>query len=134
VVRDADGDGKPEFHAHEEKWAGWGGRAGFSSPVKVWAYADGALHNVTRSFPAEVQADQATHFQVFQECAKAGDMCARDAMATYVGDAYVLGQGEAATAVAQAAADAGQLDGPDDDGADFLVQLRDLLRRDGYTS
>jgi hypothetical protein len=135
LLRDADGDGKPEIHVREEAWSGWGARSSFRSPIKVWAYSGGALHNVTRSFPAEVQADQATQYAFFQQCAKAGEGgCARDAMATYVGDGYALGQGDAAMAVAQAAADADQLDGADDTGADFLDELRALLRRTGYTS
>jgi hypothetical protein len=131
-IRDADGDGKPEFHG-VGGIGSWGARSQYRLPVVVWSYANGAIHDVTRSFPAEVQADQADHYAVFQQAVGDGDAgYARNAMAAYVADGYTLGQGDAAMAVAQAAADAGQLDQYDSSGEDYLNQLRTLLRQAGY--
>ena len=59
---------------------GWGSRAAVQAPVKVWTYADGAVHDVTRSFPAEVQADQADQYATFQRALAADAGSARNAM------------------------------------------------------
>jgi hypothetical protein len=137
AIRDGDGDGKPEFHGHEPSWGLWGARSGGRLPVKVWTYSARALHDVTRSFPAEVEADQADHYAAYQSAVTADSGSgARNALAAYVADGYTLGQGDAAMAVLQAAVDAGELDNTDSvdqsSTAEYLDQLRRLLRRRGY--
>jgi hypothetical protein len=136
-IRDADGDGKPEFHGAEPRWFTWGSRGDGRQPAKVWAYSAGAVHDVTRSFPAEVQADQADQYAFFQSSLEAGNIGgARNGLAAYVADGYTLGQGDAAMGVLQAAVDAGQLEDPNGafSTSDYLAGLRDLLRQDGYVT
>jgi hypothetical protein len=133
-IRDADGDGKPEIHTQEHSWSLWGARAGGRLPVKVWTYAAGKVTDVTRAFPAEVQADQADHYAFYEQMLAGGEpISARNGIAAYVADGYSLGQGEKAMEVLQAAVDAGTLDDPSQSGAEFVEELRALLRRRGYT-
>jgi hypothetical protein len=137
AIRDDDGDGKPEFHGTEPNWLLWGARSGGRAPVKVWTYSARAVQDVTRSFPAEVESDQAVHYAAYQSAvaAKSGS-AARNALAAYVADGYTLGQGDAAMAVLQAAVDAGHLDDPEGETstAEYLGQLRRRLRENGYTT
>lgn len=137
AIRDADRDGKPEFHGLEPKWWTWSARAYDRSPIKVWTYAGGAVHDVTSSFPAEVQADQTDQYAFFQSSLQTGDVgAARNGMAAYVADGYTLGHGDAALAVLQAAVAAGQLDDPQagNSTSDYLDKLNELLRSDRYTT
>lgn len=139
TIRDGNGDGKPEFHGREPHWSVWGARSQIRLPVKVWTYSARAVHDVTRSFPAEVQSDQAQHYAAYQSAVAANSGSgARNALASYVADGYTLGQGDAAMMVLQAAVDAGQLDNTDivdeSSTSEYLDQLRDLLREGGYTA
>jgi hypothetical protein len=91
------------------------------------------VQDVTRSFPAEVQADQAKHYATYQSALAAGNPGGvRNALAAYVADGYTLGQGDAAMAVLQAAIAAGELDDDSSSTSDYLEKLRQLLREDGY--
>jgi hypothetical protein len=140
-LRDADGDGKPEFHGIDTGFAyAWGSFASSRFPAKVWSYAGGTINDVTRSFPAEVQADMARQYAGYQECLTGENPnrseCVRGALAAYAADGYSLGQGDQAMAVVQAAVDAGQADpGPGDDSSampDYLEKLRQTLHDLGY--
>ena len=139
TIRDGDGDGKPEFYGVEPRWFLWGARSRGRSPIKVWTYSARAVHDVTRSFPADVESDQAEHYAAYQSAVAADSGSgARNALASYVADGYTLGQGDASMAVLQAAADAGHLDNTDEvdqaSTAEYLDQLADLLREGGYTT
>jgi hypothetical protein len=132
-IRDGDGDGRPEFHGTEPRWYTWASRGEGRYPVKVWTYSGGAVQDVTRSFPAEVQADQAQHYAVYQSAVAAGNPgLVRNALAAYVADGYTLGQGDAAMAVLQAAISAGEVEDIASSTADYVETLRRLLREDGY--
>jgi hypothetical protein len=140
-LRDADGDGKPEFHGIDTGFAYlFGSFAASRFPAKVWNYANGRINDVTRSFPAEVQADMAQQYAGYQECLTGENPnrseCVRGALAAYAADGYSLGQGDQAMAVVQAAIDAGQTDpGPEDESAampDYLEKLQEVLRQGGY--
>jgi hypothetical protein len=140
-LRDADGDGKPEFHGIDTGFAYlFGSFAASHFPAKVWSYANGRINDVTRSFPAEVQADMANQYAGYQECLTGENPnrseCVRGALAAYAADGYSLGQGDQAMAVVQAAIDAGQTDpGPEDESAampDYLEKLQEVLRQGGY--
>jgi hypothetical protein len=137
--KDVDGDGKPEFHAVDARFA-----YAFSSfaeslfPVSVWNYADGAFHDVTRSYPAEMQADFARQYAEYTTARDAGSPAGvRSALAAYAADGYLLGQGDAAMAVVQAAVDARQTGTAKTDTDPFwepgyLGTLRAMLIRFGY--
>jgi hypothetical protein len=139
VLRDVDGDGKPEFHGFDSRFAAaFGSFGGSGLPAKVWSYSGNALHDVTVSYPAEVQADMAKWYAAYQTSAamKSSDGV-RGALAAYAADGYTLGQGVAAMAVVQAAVDAGQPQGGSSDAdpaydADYVAKLRELLRTLGY--
>jgi hypothetical protein len=135
-LRDADGDGKPEFHWYDTSWAYFSGVFADSAfPVKVWSYSENAFHDVTRSFPAEVQADQARQYGFYREAVDAGNAGrVRTTLAAYAADGYMLGQGDAAMAVVQAAIDAGETNDADFTGNDYLDTLRKALVERGYTS
>src|SRR3954470_18190371 len=137
-LRDADGDGKPEFHGIDTAFAyAWGSFASSRFPAKVWNYANGTVNDVTRSFPAEVQADMAEQYAGYQGCRTGGEEnpnrseCVRGALAAYAADGYSLGQGDQAMAVVQQAFDAGQTaPGAGDESSeipDYLEKLRQLL-------
>lgn len=137
AIRDGDGDGKPEFHGVWGLGVSWGSRADYRFPVRVWSYAGGALHDVTRAFPAEVRADQSAQYAEFQSrLADHNVGGARDAIAAYAADGYTLGQGDAAMSVLQAAVDGGQLDDPQGgvSTSEFLSQVRTALREQGYVA
>jgi hypothetical protein len=138
-LRDADGDGKPEFHGLDTGFAYlFGAFASSRYPVKVWNYANGQVNDVTRSFPAEVQADMAEQYAGYQEClttTENGDYapsCVRGALAAYAADGYSLGQGDQAMAVVQQAVDAGQTSNDTDQFDDFLGKLQQVLHQGGY--
>jgi hypothetical protein len=138
-LRDVDGDGNPEFHGFDSRFAAaFGSFGGSALPAKVWSYSADALHDVTPAYPAEVQADMAQQYARYQKAA-AGENSdgVRGALGAYAADGYTLGQGDAAMAVVQAAADAGETQGGSSDtdpayGGDYVAALRELLRKLGY--
>ena len=135
TVRDADGDGKPEFHWMDTGWAYvFSSFADSAFPAKVWSYSANAFHDVTPAFPAEVQADQAQHYRWYRDAVAEGNAGrVRARLAAYAADGYMLGQGDAAMAVVQEAIDAGETtDGDYTD--DFLPVLQKALRDSGYIS
>jgi hypothetical protein len=139
VLRDADGDGRPEFHGPDTSFAYAFGSFGSSRfPAEVWSYAGGAVTNVSAAFPDEIRADQATQHAAYVTArdARAADGV-RAALAAYAADGYRLGQGDQAMAVVQAAVAAGEVDTDRDDpdgfwAPDYLGTLRTLLQRLGY--
>jgi hypothetical protein len=139
VLRDVDGDGKPEFHGFDSRFAAaFGSYGGSGLPAKVWSYSAGALHDVTTAYPAEVQADMAKWYAIYQRAAAGKNSdSVRGALAAYAADGYSLGQGDAAMAVVQAAVDAGQPRGGTSDADpaydfDYVGKLREMLRTLGY--
>jgi hypothetical protein len=141
TVRDADGDGKPEFHWYDTSWAyAFASFAGSAFPAKVWSYYDGGFHDVTKAFPAEVQADQAAHYAAYQDAVAEGNPeGVRAALAAYTADGYTLGQGDAAMVVLQAAVDAGETGNGVTHAdpnwmPDYVAVVRKALRERGYTS
>jgi hypothetical protein len=139
-LSDVDGDGKPEWHGLDGAFAyAFGSFAGSAFPVKDYSYAGNAVHDVTASYPAEVQADMNRWLGEYQKAVadKSGSEYVRSSLAAYAADAYTLGQGEAAMATVQAAIAAGQTQGGSDDtdpayGGDYLADLQKLLRDTGY--
>jgi hypothetical protein len=137
ALRDVDGKGQPEFHGVDTGFAYlFTSFAGSRFPAKVWNYANGRINDVTRSFPAEVQADMAQQYSGYQEClAAGGDFmagCVRGALAAYAADGYSLGQGDQAMAVVQQSIDDGQTATETDPFDDFLGKLQQVLRDGGY--
>lgn len=139
LLKDADGDGKPEFHAVDTSFAyAFTSFAGSRFPAQVWKYADGRMQDITPSFPAEVQANFDQQFATYQTAREAHDPGGvRGALAAYAADGYSLGRGDPAMAVVQAAVDAGEA-GTKVTQRDpfwepnYVGALRDLLRKGGY--
>ena len=139
VLRDVDGDGVPEFHGFDSRFAyAFGPFATSDFPSKVWRYTGAAVIDVTRSFPAEVQAGMAQEYARYQTAVSSNLAYAvRGALAAYAADGYTLGQGDQAIAVVQAADTAGQTGNgmTETDGfwqPDFMGKLRNLLHQLGY--
>jgi hypothetical protein len=135
TLRDVDGDGKPEFHGYDSSFAGaFGSFASSRLPAKVWNYSGNAIHDVTASYPAEVQADMAKWYADYQStAAESSGEGVQASLAAYAADAFTLGQGDAAMAVVQAADDAGETSNPDFlPDEDFVTRLRKMLRDLGY--
>jgi hypothetical protein len=140
AMRDADGDGKPEWHGIDGGFAyAFGSFAGSAFPVKITNYAGNAIHDVTAQYPAEVQADMNRWLGEYQKVAKEGGQSeyVRSSLAAYAADAYRLGQGDSAMATVQAAITAGQTQGGTSDtdpayDGDYLTALQKLLHDLGY--
>jgi hypothetical protein len=139
VLRDADGDGKPEFHGPDTRFAyAFGSFASSRFPAAVWSYGGGSTHDVTSAFVTEVQADQAAQYASYVDGrdTKSAELV-RSSLAAYAADGYRLGQGDATMAVVQAAVAAGEVDTDEHDPSsfwrpDYVGLLRDLLHRLGY--
>jgi virginiamycin B lyase len=58
VVRDLDGDGRPELRSLDGRFFERFGRQA-ARPVQIWSYRDGTLRDVTRRFPRLVRQDAA---------------------------------------------------------------------------
>jgi hypothetical protein len=139
ALRDVDGDGSAEFHGFDSSFGyafGPFGTSGF--PVKVWRYTGTGVSDVTRSFPAEVQADMAQQYARYQAAVsgRAAD-AVRGALAAYAADGYTLGQGDQAMGVVQSAVDAGEAGTAVTDAdpswePDYIGRLRALLHKAGY--
>jgi hypothetical protein len=137
ALRDVDGDGRPEFHGVDTAFAYAFSSFGQSRfPVKVWSYAGGAIHDVTGSFPAEVEADMADQYADYRRARSERDPgTVRSALAAYAADGYSLGQGDAAMEVVLAAVSAGETEATKRDPSeypDYYESLRTLLRKLGY--
>jgi hypothetical protein len=137
TLRDVDGDGKPEFHGHDTRFAyQFGAFSQSYFPRKVWSYSGLAMHDVTGSFPAEVQADMADHYAAYRRARRDKDPgTVRGALAAYAADGFSLGRGEAALEVVLAAVNAGETKATKRDPnlyPDYYEALRTLLRKLGY--
>jgi hypothetical protein len=139
-VRDVDGDGKPEFHGSNSAFDyAFGSFASTYQPVKVWRFTGAGVIDVTRAYPAEVQADMARAYSFYQSALSQHQSAeiVRGTLAGYAADGYTLGQGDQAMAVVQTAYDAGEA-GTAKTATDafwepdFVGKLRDLLHRLGY--
>ena len=137
TLRDVDGDGKPEFHGIDTAFAyAFGAFSQSRFPRKVWSYGGLAIHDVTGSFPAEVQADMADHYAAYRRArAEKSPGTVRGALAAYAADGFSLGRGEAALEVVLAAVRAGETKATKRDPGvypDYYEALRTLLRKLGY--
>jgi hypothetical protein len=137
TLRDVDGDGKPEFHGIDTAFAyAFGAFSQSRFPRKVWSYSGLAMHDVTDSFPAEVQADMAEHYAAYRSArAEKSPGGVRGALAAYAADGFSLGRGEAALEVVLAAVNAGETKPTKRDPnvyPDYYEALRTLLRKLGY--
>ena len=142
VLRDVDGDGVPEFHGFDTRWAyAFGSFASSGFPAKVWRYTGSGVGDVSRAFPAEIQADMAQQYSRYQAALGAqggqGAEGVRGALAAYAADGYTLGQGDQAMGVVQAADSAGQTGTAKSETdpfwePDYMGRLRALLHRLGY--
>jgi hypothetical protein len=140
TLRDVDGDGKPEFHGTNSGFDyAFGSFASSYQPVKVWRFTGTGAIDVTRAYPAEVQADMARAYTFYQSALTQHQSpeIVRGSLAAYAADGYTLGQGPQAMAVVQAADAAGQTGTAKTERdsfwePDYMGKLRDVLHRLGY--
>jgi hypothetical protein len=95
-IKDLDKDGKAEFVGREQKMYLGLCTACEGLPLQIQQYQKGRMINVTRRFPRLIKADA---FRLWQEAIKyAGEKYQNEslkgALAGYLADKYLLGQGE----------------------------------------
>jgi subtilisin-like proprotein convertase family protein len=131
---DLDGDKLPEFSAFDERFVYAFTAYVFSAaPVQISQYRNGALIDVTREFPREIEKEAAELKATYTKERKAKDVDLRGFIAAYVADLYLLDRGEEAQAFlrqAQARGDLRGFDGPT--GAKYITALTKFLRANGY--
>jgi hypothetical protein len=92
VLRDADGDGRPELVGSDPRFA-----AAFTAfaasffPIQVLQVTHGAIFDVTRRFPALVRREIVTLRKELRAARRTQDI--RGVLAAYVADQYLLGHG-----------------------------------------
>lgn len=132
---DLDKDGLPEFSAFDERFVYTFTAYVFSAaPVQIWQYRAGALIDVTREFPKEIEKHAAGLKGTYTKERKDKEVDLRGFIAAYVGDLYLLDRGEEAQAFLQQALKRGDLNGVFEPktGAEFITALNKFLRESGY--
>jgi hypothetical protein len=123
---DLDGDGVDEFVTRdlrfEEKF---GPHAVSFPPAAVYRLEDGALADVTRSYPAVVRSNAADAKRLFKRFHR-GDPGAEGVVGAYVADQYLLGRGATGLRELDRQIERGIVKGS------FRRTLLKLLRRYGY--
>jgi hypothetical protein len=90
---DLDGDGVHEFVTRDGRFEEkFGPHAVSFPPVAVYRLEDGALADVTRSYPAAIRANAADAKRLFKRFRR-GDPGAEGVVSAYVADQYLLGKG-----------------------------------------
>lgn len=131
---DLDGDKLPEFSAFDERFVYAFTAYVFSAaPVQIWQYRKGALIDVTREFPREIEKELPRLKTAYTQGRKMKDVDLRGFIAAYVADLYLLDRGDEAQAFLRQALARGDLhgfDGPT--GAGYITALNKFLRANGY--
>jgi len=102
-------------------------------PLQVWAFRDQRLVDVTRLFPARVQADAARAFRLYRRARRSGALEPRGAIAAWAADQYLLGRRAATLRRLRTLAARRALPGDVPRGQQTFVRRLDrTLRRFGY--
>jgi hypothetical protein len=92
VLRDADGDGRPELVGYDPRFSeAFTYFAASAFPARVLQADHGAVLDVTKKFPAVVRADAKERLRDLRRAKKRDDI--RGLLAAYVADEYSLGRG-----------------------------------------
>jgi subtilisin-like proprotein convertase family protein len=131
---DLDGDKLPEVSAFDERFVYAFTAYVFSAaPVQIWQYRSGALIDVTREFPREIERQAAQLKGTYTKERKTKDVDLRGFIAAYVADLYLLDRGDEAQAFLRQAQARGELRGVGGPtGARYVTALTRFLRANGY--
>ncbi|MBD2022383.1 hypothetical protein H6F43_19565 [Leptolyngbya sp. FACHB-36] len=92
LLADVDSDGKPEFISLDDRFSyALGSYAGSVRPPQIWQYRQGALTDVSRSFPTLIREHAA---ELWQEIQRAEPEILPQILAAYLADQYLLGTGK----------------------------------------
>jgi hypothetical protein len=94
VIRDLDGDGKPELRTADDHFAyKYTSYVESGLPLLIYDYRAGALVNVTRHFKGRVLRDARRWLRYAHQLARQRDGDVRGFLAAYVADEYTAGHG-----------------------------------------
>ena len=133
-LRDIGRSPAPEFVSGDARFSfAFASFAGTVFPFRAWSFGDGALRDVTRSFPRRTRADAARAFRLYRKAIRTGRFEARGAIAAWAADRYLLGHRAATLRRLRALAHRHALPGdvPRSQAA-FVRRLDRTLRRWGY--
>jgi hypothetical protein len=123
---DPENDGRSEFRSGDPVFAyAFGSFASTRFPPQVWRYSDGQMLDVTRSYPALIQADLNRLKRQFKKFKSLG---IKPLLAANIADHCLLGNCDAGIGLFRKAVSRGYLDKP----AKFLKHARKFLTRTGY--
>ena len=132
VLRDLDGDRRPEFLSLDDRFSDqFVSFASSARPAQIWSYRRGTLRDVTRRYPDRIHRDAATLWRAYRKDRKTN---ARGILPAWMADQYLLGRQASADRVLEQAAARGELAsgaGPDDSAA-FVKAVKAFLLRTGY--
>ncbi|MDA0185610.1 hypothetical protein OJ997_35220 [Solirubrobacter phytolaccae] len=130
VVRDLDGDGRPELRSLDDDFYEHFAHQS-QRPVQIWSYRQGKLRDVTDRFPRLIRNDAAKLWRWYRK-----SRYARGTLPAWMADQYRLGRKAHADRVLDQARARGELDKhygyePRDPDA-FVKAVKAYLRRSGY--
>lgn len=138
TLRDLGGDGSPEFNSNDPRFAAaFTAYAASFAPVQIWQYRNFKLKNVTRTYKKQIKAHLKDAVALYKTIRKDPDLPdVRGILAAYAADKYLLGQGDTAFDLINAAYHRGELKPIEGDtsasGKKYITALRKFLRKTGY--
>ncbi len=135
TLRDLDADGRPELLGADARFAfAFASFAGSGLPLQVTALRGGVFTDVTRRFPGRIRADGRRWKRVYRAQLRGDAGEQHGALAAWVADRYLLGEGRAAQAFLRRELATGHLDrgATPRSGRAFVRALKRTLRQLGY--
>jgi streptogramin lyase len=135
VVRDLNGDRRPEFRSLDDRFSErFTSFVGSVTPIQIWSYRHGSLRDVTRRYPRLIRRDAARIWRLYLKYRKSG---ARGILPAWMADEDLLGRAPFADRVLAEAAARGELkrnDGVGPRGTQaYISAVKALLRKTGYS-
>ena len=124
-IEDLDKDGNVEFVTHDDRFSyKFSSYAGSRYPLQIWQYREGKMIDATRLYPQQVKNHA---YQLWQEYITAKNQFGggKAALAAYLADKYLLGEGEDGWMRVQETY-------KESDRSQFFTELRKFLGETGY--
>jgi hypothetical protein len=138
-VRELDGDDVPELRSADDRFAYEFTAYAFSGlPLQIWRLVDGALVDVTASFPALLRTDAARWWRLYVRERRHEDSDVRGVFAAWLAEKYLLEERADGLARLASGRRAGYFSGPVQGappwpaGRRYSAELRRFLLRLGY--
>jgi hypothetical protein len=135
---DLEGNGIWEFRSADWRFAAaFTAYAASGAPVQIWRFNGTRINDVTKSYRSLVKADLKQWVRLYKKWRDDDDTPeVRGFLAAYAATKYVLGQGDTAFDLINAANRRGDLNPPAEFGGPrgkrYISELRKFLRRTGY--